>query len=228
MRSRSDDVAAYFAENAPRLERLVRARVNAPAATIEDACSYAWCQLVRRCDIALDDRAAGWLYRVAVHEGWRLAALEHSTVSYSPSLDDRNEVEARVAEPAAPVVVDELVAARVRFEEVRALPERQRRALLLFAFGLTYAEVADHMRISVRTVDRLLRRAKQRLRASPATELPPSERAVLERLSHGVPPAAVARELGISAETVNEHAQSACRRLGVRSRAAAIALIARR
>ena len=60
MRSRSDEVAAYFAEHAPRLERLVRARVTAPAETIEDACSYAWCQLVRRVDVALDEeRAAG-------------------------------------------------------------------------------------------------------------------------------------------------------------------------
>lgn len=39
MRSRSDDIAAYFAEHAPRLERLVRARVGASKATVEDACS---------------------------------------------------------------------------------------------------------------------------------------------------------------------------------------------
>ena len=133
MRSRSDEVAAYFAEHAPRLERLVRARVTASAATIEDACSYAWCQLVRRVDVELDDRAAGWLYRVAIHEGWRLAALERRTVSYSPRLDDPEVIEAGVAEPAAPYTVEELVATRLKLEEVRSLPARQRRALLLFA-----------------------------------------------------------------------------------------------
>lgn len=225
MRSRSDEIAGYFAEHAPRLERLVRARVKASAATVEDACSYAWCQLVRRTDIVLDERAAGWLYRVAVHEGWRLAALESAGVSYSTSLNSRDAVEAGAPEPAAPTGVDELVAARARLESVWALPDRQRRAVLLLAFGLSYAEIAEHMDVSKRTVDRLLRRATQRLRASTSAEVPPSERAVLERLALGTPPAAVARELGISAQTVNEHAESACRRLGVRSRAAAIALI---
>lgn len=228
MRSRSDEIAAYFAEHAPRLERLVRARVtaSASAATVEDACSYAWCQLVRRTDIVLDDRALGWLYRVAVHEGWRLAALESAAVSHSQSPDDRDTVHTWVPEPAAPTTVDELVAARARLESVWALPDRQRRAVLLFAFGLTYAEIAEHMDITKRTVDRLLRRGTQRLRASMSAEVPPSERAVLERLALGTPPVAVASELGISAQTVNEHAESACRRLGVRSRAAAIALIA--
>jgi DNA-binding CsgD family transcriptional regulator len=225
MRSRSDEIAAYFAEHALRLERLVRARVTASAATVEDACAYAWCQLVRRTDVALDERAAGWLYRVAVHEGWRLAALEATAVSYSPGRGGRDAGEAGVPEPVAPTAVDELVAARVRLESVWALPDRQRRAVLLFAFGLTYAEIAEHMDISKRTVDRLLRRATQRLRASTSAEVPPSERAVLERLALGTPPVAVARELGISAQTVNEHAESACRRLGVRSRAAAITLI---
>ena len=226
MRSRSDQVAAYFAEHAPRLERLVRARVSGSDATVEDACSYAWCQLVRRIDIALDERAAGWLYRVAVHEGWRLAAVERATVSYSPKLDDRGQVDAGAPEPAALQTVEEIAAARLRLESVRVLPERQRRAILLFAFGLTYAEVASHMGVTVRTVDRLLRRATQRLRASASAELPPSERAVLDHLARGTPPAVVARELGIATETVNEHAQSACRRLGVGTRAAAIALTA--
>jgi RNA polymerase sigma factor (sigma-70 family) len=164
MRSRSDALAAYFAEHAPRLKRLVRARVTASAETIEEASSYAWCQLVRRVDVALDDRAAGWLYRVAVHEGWRLAALERATVSYSPSLDDPEVIEAGVAEPAALHTVEHLIATRLRLEEVRSLPHRQRRAVLLFAFGLTYAEIAEHTGDSVRSVDRLLRRATQRLR----------------------------------------------------------------
>jgi RNA polymerase sigma factor (sigma-70 family) len=225
MRSRSDEIAAYFAEHAPRLERLVRARVKASAATVEDACAYAWCQLVRRTDIALDDRAVGWLYRVAVHEGWRLAALECAPVSYSPTLNDDDPSTRGAPETAAPTTVDELVAARMRLESVWALSDRQRQAVLLFAFGLTYAEIAEHMDVTKRTVDRLLCRATQRLRASTSTEVPPSERAVLERLALGTPSAAVAGELGISSQTVTEHAESACRRLGVQSRAAAIAAI---
>jgi RNA polymerase sigma factor (sigma-70 family) len=223
MRSRGDEVAAYFAEHAPRLERLVRARVNASAETIEDACSYAWCQLVRRVDVALDDRAAGWLYRVAVHEGWRLAALERGTVSYSPSLDDPEVIEAGVAEPAAPHTVEQLIATRLRLEEVRRLPQRQRRAILLFAFGLTYAEIAEHTGDSVRSVDRLLRRATQRLRTVDVEALPRRERATLTRIASGLSIDETASELGLSSATVRDYLGSSRRRLGAGTTAEAVA-----
>ena len=223
MRSRSDEVAAYFAEHAPRLERLVRARVSASAETIEDACSYAWCQLVRRADVALDDRAAGWLYRVAVHEGWRLAALERATVSYSPSLDDPEVSEAGVAEPAAPHTVEQLIATRLRLEEIRGLPYRQRRAVLLFAFGLTYAEIAERTGDSVRSVDRLLRRATQRLRTVGIDELPPREHAALTSIASGLSVDETATQLGLSSATVRDYLDSSRRRLGARTTAEAAA-----
>ena len=223
MRSRSDEVAAYFAEHAPRLERLVRARVAASTQTIEDACSYAWCQLVRRADIALDERATGWLYRVAVHEGWRLAALERATVSYSSTLDDPEVIEAGVAEPAAPHTVEQLIATRLRLEEVRSLPERQRRALLLFAFGLTYAEIAEHTGDSVRSVDRLLRRATQRLRTVNVDELPPREHAALASIASGLSIDEAATKLGLSSATVRDYLDSSRRRLGASTTAEAVA-----
>ncbi len=223
MRSRSDGVAAYFAEHAPRLERLVRARVTASTETIEDACSYAWCQLVRRVDVALDDRAAGWLYRVAVHEGWRLAALERATVSYSTSLDDPEVIDVGVAEPAAPHTLEQLIATRLRLEEIRGLPERQRRALLLFAFGLTYAEIAEHTGYSVRSVDRLLRRATQRLRTVDVDELPPRERAALASIASGLSVDETATALGLSRATVRDYLDSSRRRLGATTTAEAVA-----
>jgi RNA polymerase sigma factor (sigma-70 family) len=224
MRSRSDDVAVYFAEHAPRLERLVRARVNASAETIEDACSYAWCQLVRRVDVAIDDRAAGWLYRVAVHEGWRLAALERETLRYAPSFDDPEVVEAGVAEPAAPHTVEQLIATRLRLEEIRNLPHRQRRAVLLFAFGLTYAEIAEQTADSVRSVERLLRRATQRLRTVDVDELPPREHAALKSIANGSSIDETATALGLSPATVRDYLDSSRRRLGVRTTAEAISV----
>ena len=227
MRSRSDEVAAYFAEHAPRLERLVRARVLASDATIEDACSYAWCQLVRRVDIELDDRAAGWLYRVAVHEGWRLAALERATVSYSPSLDDPEVIEAGVAEPAAPHTVEQLITTQLRLEEIRSLPRRQRRAILLFAFGLTYAEIAEQTGDSIRSVDRLLRRATQRLRTVDVNELPPREHAALTSIARGLSVDETATELGLSSATVRDYLDSSRRRLGARTTAEAVAACGR-
>ncbi|HEV3000432.1 MAG TPA: RNA polymerase sigma factor [Solirubrobacteraceae bacterium] len=192
MRSRSDDIAAYFAEHAPRLERLVRARVGASMATVEDACSYAWLQLLRRDDVCLDGKAAGWLYRVAVHEGWRLAALEREAVTYTPGFDDQDRPEGHLPEPAALHSLDELAAARLRLDEVRALPERERRAVLLFAFGLTYLEIAERMDVTVRTVDRLLRRGRHRIRTAACDEPSPPEPPV-DRLASGTTAAAISR-----------------------------------
>jgi DNA-binding CsgD family transcriptional regulator len=96
--------------------------------------------------------------------------------------------------------------------------------LLRFAVGLSYAEIAEHMDITNRTVDQA---------APPGDAAPapvdvgggPPKRAGHPRAPRAGSPPADARELGISAQTVNDHAESACRHLGVRGRAAAIALI---
>lgn len=72
MRSRRDEVADYFTQNAGRLEQGVAAKVIAPRATIEDACAYAWCELVRREDIRLTREGYWWLHQVATHEAWQL------------------------------------------------------------------------------------------------------------------------------------------------------------
>lgn len=139
---RGDELAEYFSRHATRLERIVAANVAASGATVEDACSFAWCPLARRTDIRLDDWAVGWLYRVAVHEAWGLAAIEQRTVSYSPGLDDLHH-DRVVLEPASRASVHDAVNARLRLATVGALPERQQRILLLFAFGFTYAEIAN-------------------------------------------------------------------------------------
>src|SRR4051794_23619858 len=50
--------------------------VTASPETIEDACTYAWHQLIRRLDdIDIGDGTFWWLHRVAVHEVWRLTAV---------------------------------------------------------------------------------------------------------------------------------------------------------
>src|SRR2546421_8062176 len=88
MPSRGDAVEAFFAQHARRLERFVAAKVAAPDHTIEDACSFAWLQLARRPDIDLsDERAFGWLYRIAIREAWRLTAAERVTVSLTSPHD---------------------------------------------------------------------------------------------------------------------------------------------
>lgn len=113
-----------------------------------------------------------------------------------------------MAEPAAPHTIDQLVAARLRLEEVDGLPERQRRALLLFAFGLTYAEIAERTGDSVRSVDRLLRRATQRLHTTGVGEVPPREQAALASIASGLSVDETAAKLGLSSTTAREYLDS--------------------
>jgi RNA polymerase sigma factor (sigma-70 family) len=57
-----------------------------------------------------------------------------------------------------------LVERRERLKELQELSTRQQRALWLHAFGLSYAEIAVHEGCTVRTVERQLLRARQRIR----------------------------------------------------------------
>ena len=59
MRSRHDDIAAYFAANATTLDRTVARRVVASRPVVEDACSIAWSKLLRRPDVRLGSDGFG-------------------------------------------------------------------------------------------------------------------------------------------------------------------------
>ena len=72
--ARAAQIAAFHARHADRLHRIVAAKGNAPAQTIEDACQHAWAILLRRDDITLDRGGFAWLATVAIREAWRLAA----------------------------------------------------------------------------------------------------------------------------------------------------------
>src|SRR4051794_2833954 len=166
MRDRDAAVSAFYAQEAAGLERAVTRGVNASASTIEDACSYAWCQLVRRGDdIRLGREAFWWLYRVAVRQAWKMAAVDQRHVP--------------AGDPAAVALlapdygddVEQLAERREVLRSIERLPERQRRVLLLHALGYTYAEIARMTGDSHRTVDRQLRRTRETLRRACDTEL---------------------------------------------------------
>src|SRR3954465_1336532 len=69
------DEAALFQEHHARLIRAVGRAVQAPAALVEDACGWAWEQLVRT-QPARTPQLFGWLKTVAIHEAYRLSKLQ--------------------------------------------------------------------------------------------------------------------------------------------------------
>ena len=215
MSSRHDDIAAYFAANATALERTVARHVVATPTFVEDACSIAWSKLLRRPDVHLGSDGFWWLYRVAVREVWRLT----QEARRERSLDTTDEISRMACR-------DDVAATAERRHTLRSLddlPERQARLLFLHGCGFTYAEIARLTGATRRTVDRQLRRARERLRDADEQSLAAREEQILDRLVAGLTIRSIALDLDLGIETVRGYLLGAYRKLGVRTRGEAIA-----
>lgn len=170
--TRLDRIAAMHGEHARELERRVAPRARAEPQTIEDACSFAWMQLITHPSIDLDGqsyRALAWLTRTAVHEAWRLEARR----ARDELLDDvALERELRQREQTAPGA-DLIAAQRARLDLVAQIPPRPRRFLLRQALGHSYREIVADEMVSLTTTNKQIARAKRLLRALDAAEATP-------------------------------------------------------
>jgi RNA polymerase sigma factor (sigma-70 family) len=125
--------------------------VHTSASNVEDACSFAWLQLLRcqpRRATVLE-----WLSTVAIREAWRLARGERRRLPLEAA-----------GEPSTPSTTLTHEQAREALEVVASLPPRQRELVGLHAAGFTYDEIAALTGTSHRAVDRHLRRARSLLR----------------------------------------------------------------
>lgn len=168
--TRPEQVAAFYASHANRLQRRVAAKVRAPHHTIEDACQTAWATLLRRPDISLDAAGFRWLTTAAIHEGWRLTSTSKETPIGSFQGDPRGHDDSDEPEPADMLTPDpaEQALARVehaqRLSDLRTLKRRERRDLYLKALGYRYSEIADATGSSYTAVNRRLSEGRARLR----------------------------------------------------------------
>lgn len=161
---RLERIAVMYGEHARELERRVGRRARAEPQTIEDACSFAWMQLITHASIDLDGPSYGalaWITRTAVHEAWRLEARR----ARDELLDDvALKRERRLREHTGPGA-DELADQHERLDLVAQIPERPRRFLLRLALGHSYREIAADENVSLTTTDKQIARAKRLLRA---------------------------------------------------------------
>lgn len=170
MKSRNEQISDLFRELAGTLHGVVRRNAKGVAdATIEDACAFAWTQLVERPHVLLDDEhmVLNWLVKVATREAWH-SSRQQVRVQPSETIADRVD-----AISTAPENVEQTVLGRDRLRALTAptgrqglpaLTERQRQMLFLLATGHTYAEISEITGATLRTVDRQLRRAVERAR----------------------------------------------------------------
>ncbi len=115
------------------LHRAVSRAVHAPRELIEDACQTAWAILLRRQPER--DTVFAWLRVVAVHEAYRLSAIDRRDARLErlrPQAGDWQEV---MADPRS--VDDSLEALRA----LASLPERRRNDLALKVAGYSYEEI---------------------------------------------------------------------------------------
>lgn len=157
-----------YAELHDRLYRNVRYAVTTSAANAEDACQFAWLQLLQTAPDC-GDRIFAWLKTVAIREAIRLDRGERAR---EPLGDGLAEVltDPGAASPELALEAGEALAA------VADLPERQQSVLSLQAAGYSYAEIAERTGQSTRSVDRQLVRARRSLSQSGTEEQVPPER----------------------------------------------------
>jgi DNA-directed RNA polymerase specialized sigma24 family protein len=130
---RNARITALYERESENLQRTVAFRVgSADPALIEDACAFAWAQLVRYADVVDPDSptAFWWLVTVAVREGWM--QVRDATATY-----DDVPVEA----PSPGIDTADLVIARDELALLSQIKESERTALTLFALGLTYQDI---------------------------------------------------------------------------------------
>ncbi len=151
------DEAELFARYHELLLRAVSRRASAPAVVIEDACGFAWAQLLRY--QPQRDNIVGWLVTVAVREAWKLSRRQRAELSDELEQHDRY---AHLEEIGA--TLDDQVAAREALRALAELPERQSHLLARQAAGFSHDEIAAETGDSWRTVDRQLGRARRRIR----------------------------------------------------------------
>jgi RNA polymerase sigma factor (sigma-70 family) len=157
--SRSAEAALYDAY-AQRLQRIVAAQVNTARENVEDACHFAWAKYLSHAEEIRPDGARGWLATTAIRQAWKLDGRQRRETSLDAAAEAAGDlpVPSHLPGPAERAENSE------RLRALKQLSGRQQRLVWLQAAGLSYVEMAAYTGDSVRTVERQILRAAQRVR----------------------------------------------------------------
>jgi DNA-directed RNA polymerase specialized sigma24 family protein len=151
------DDAQLFEQHALGLQAVVSRRVRTSPVNVEDACGFAWLQLIRRRPPG--HVAFAWLCTTAIREAMRLHRRGARTVCLEQiaeaSADARYGVDGQL----------ELMCAGEEIRQARLRP-REARLIGLRAAGYSRKQVAELTGDTYRTVDRQLARAQRKLRVA--------------------------------------------------------------
>ena len=156
------DEADLFLSFHQELLSKVGYRVNSSREIIDDACAYAWAQLLRF-QPDRDRNWRAWLVTTAEREAWRLHAgvVDHISTSFPEFGTDDDWVRA----PAdLRDVQGDRMALREALDVLAKVPERRRRAKALHVIGMSYEEIGDVLGISFTAANRLITEANAIIR----------------------------------------------------------------
>ncbi|HWE58857.1 MAG TPA: sigma-70 family RNA polymerase sigma factor [Solirubrobacteraceae bacterium] len=156
---RDSAVSDLYNELQPQLVRILVSNLQPPQWVIDDACQTAWSSLLERRDRVEPGGELGWLSTTATRAALRLLRRDRMADAWGRPPVPISLADFRLREPA-PEYQFEL---RERLAEVRRLPVRQQRLVMLHGFGYEYDEIAAVTGQTRRTVARQLTRARQRL-----------------------------------------------------------------
>lgn len=166
------DEADLFAEHHEALLRSVKRTINAPEALIEDACQFAWTQLIRT-QPDRGPRLFGWLRTVAIHEGYRLSRTQRRDAALedlaAPDANGGSSPDGWEALIEGPVDLDSQLEAKRGLSILASLPERQRRYLALLVAGYRYHEIVELAGVTYTNVNKHLTRARASVRRAEQT-----------------------------------------------------------
>jgi RNA polymerase sigma factor (sigma-70 family) len=161
------DEPELFRAHHERLLRLVGRDTGATPTLAEDACCFAWLQLLSHQPERV--RIVGWLRVVARHEAlrlqrqqWRCLPLDAPTMERQGG--QTGERLTLADQIPAPVDVELAVEAREALRALAGLRRRRRRALELKLAGFSYREIMELLGVTYTNVNRQLSEGRAELR----------------------------------------------------------------
>jgi RNA polymerase sigma factor (sigma-70 family) len=157
-------VPELYNELQPQLVRILTSNLQAPEWIVDDACQSAWSSLLAHSAGVVRGGELGWLSTTATRAALKLLRVEGRAASYEepPPPIDLDEFRVPVPDPELSLEL------RERLAEIKRLPVRQQRLVMLHGFGYEYDEIAAVTGETRRTIARQLTRARTQLRLADA------------------------------------------------------------
>lgn len=158
-------VSDLYSDLQPQLVRILASNLQPPDWVIDEACQTAWSSLLEHGGAVVPGGELGWLSTTATRAALRLLRRERIAEPYDKPPVPVSLADFRIPEPEPEAHLE----LRERLAEIRRLPVRQQRVVMLHGFGYEYDEIAAVTGETRRTVARQLTRARQQL-LRPANE----------------------------------------------------------